>query len=115
MHDQTHTGHSTNQHFNNNTSSQKTGNTGATNSLGNKKTGTGITYGGQEKLMDIDAMCKKGLCFGCSKKGHLNKDCQKKQKKAEVRAVKEETKKDEGKEELVPTSKVEEVKDDTGK
>lgn len=115
VHDQMHTGHSSSNQRNNNASNQKTSNASAANILGDKKMGTGIIYGGQGKPMDIDAMHKKGLCFGCGEKGHLNKDCPKKQKKAKVRAVKEETKKDEGKEELASTSKVEEVKDYAGK
>ena len=50
--------------------------------------------------MDIDSMTteqraeamKKGLCFGCGKRGHLNKDCPDKKEKKEERK-KEEPKK----------------------
>ena len=50
--------------------------------------------------MDIDAMTteqraeamKKGLCFGCGKRGHLNKDCPDKKEKKEEKK-KEEPKK----------------------
>jgi len=38
---------------------------------------TGITFGGQGQPMDIDRATKRalGLCYKCSQKGHLAKDC----------------------------------------
>ena len=49
-----------------------------------KKDGTGITYGGQGKAMDLDAAKKQGLCFHCGTKGHMARFCPNKQTKAQV-------------------------------
>ncbi|KIM78551.1 hypothetical protein PILCRDRAFT_90664 [Piloderma croceum F 1598] len=45
-----------------------------------KKTGTGITYTGQGQKIDLDAAKAKGLCFGCRKPGHMQRDCLNKKK-----------------------------------
>ncbi len=47
--------------------------------------GTGTTYGGSGKLMDIDAVHAKAKCFGCSEIGHFKRNCPKRPKtKAEA-------------------------------
>ena len=40
-----------------------------------RKDGTGITYGGQGKAMDLDEAHWKWLCFKCGKAGHMAWDC----------------------------------------
>lgn len=47
------------------------------------------TFSGQGLPMDVDACCHQGLCFKCSKHGHLAKDCLQ-GKPAAIRAVLEE-------------------------
>jgi Retrotransposon gag protein/Zinc knuckle len=40
-----------------------------------KRTGTGVTYTGQGQKMDVDQAKAKGLCFRCSKSGHMARNC----------------------------------------
>ncbi|PBK73229.1 hypothetical protein ARMSODRAFT_881030, partial [Armillaria solidipes] len=93
------------QEKNNNNAETQSKGTSTTTSLSNKKTGTGTTYGGQGKPMDIDAIRKEGKCFRCGQKGHLSKNCPLQlwnKKKEEVRASMTKPAMD---------SKIEEVKD----
>ncbi len=52
-------------------------------SVPEKTTGTGTTYGGQGKPMDIDTIRAKTKCFGCSQLGHFKQDCPKRAKTKE--------------------------------
>lgn len=54
---------------------------------GDRQDGTGVTFGGAGKAMEIDEAKKKGLCFGCGQPGHLNRDCPKKDRKFQVRRL----------------------------
>jgi hypothetical protein len=40
-----------------------------------KRTGSGVTYGGQGQPMEIDAQKSEMRCFNCGKKGHLKTEC----------------------------------------
>ncbi len=40
-------------------------------SVPEKTTGTGTTYGGSGKPMDIDTVCAKVKCYGCGQLGHF--------------------------------------------
>ena len=54
-----------------------------------KKTATGITFGGAGKPMEIDKARKEGLCFGCGKPGHISRNCPDKQKGWNMRSIAE--------------------------
>ncbi len=48
-----------------------------------KTTGTGTTYGGSGKPMDIDAVRAKMKCYGCGQLRHFKRDCPKRPKTKE--------------------------------
>ena len=55
-----------------------------------QRDGTGITFGGARKAMEIDKACHKGLCFHCGTAGHIAQDCPKKDQKFQVRKLTQE-------------------------
>ena len=57
------------------------------NSVPEKMTGTGTTYGGAGKPMDIDAVRAKAKCFGCGEIGHFKRDCPTKRPKNKAEAL----------------------------
>jgi hypothetical protein len=40
-----------------------------------KRTGTGVVFGGQGKAMDVDAARQQNRCFNCGKVSHFKRDC----------------------------------------
>ena len=52
-----------------------------------KKTATGITYGGAGEPMAVDKLRKDNRCFNCGETGHFRRDCPKEQRKINVRAL----------------------------
>lgn len=54
---------------------------------GDRKDGTGTTFGGAGKAMDIDEACRKRLCFHCGGEGHIARDCPNKDRKFQVRKM----------------------------
>ena len=40
-----------------------------------KRSVSETVFGGSGQPMDIDAFKRQGLCFNCSQRGHLAKDC----------------------------------------
>jgi hypothetical protein len=51
-----------------------------------KKTGTGITYGGAGQPMEIGKTRQQIRCFNCGEFGHMRRDCPK-EKKIDIRAL----------------------------
>jgi Zinc knuckle/Retrotransposon gag protein len=51
-----------------------------------KKTGTGITYGGAGQPMDIGKTRQKLRCFNCGELGHMRRECPN-EKKVDIRAL----------------------------
>ena len=43
--------------------------------VADKKDGTGTTFGGGGRLMELDKAWQIGACFNCGKKGHIAKFC----------------------------------------
>jgi hypothetical protein len=52
-----------------------------------KKTATGITYGGKGQPMDIGETRQPLRCFNCGELGHMRKDCPKERTKMNVRVL----------------------------
>ena len=45
---------------------------------GDRKDGTGTTFGGTGRPMDLDAARRQGQCFNCGERGHISRECPKK-------------------------------------
>jgi len=52
-----------------------------------KKTVSGVTYGGAGQPMELGQTRAAMLCFNCGKPGHLRRDCPEEQKKMNIRAM----------------------------
>ena len=70
-----------------NTTPTQKGNQQQQSSVPEKTTGTGTTYGGAGKPMDIDAIRAKAKCFGCGEIGHFKRDCPTKRPKNKAEAL----------------------------
>ncbi|CDO72201.1 hypothetical protein BN946_scf184970.g53 [Trametes cinnabarina] len=40
-----------------------------------RRDSTGVTFGGTGQPMDIDAARRRGMCFTCGQRGHIQRDC----------------------------------------
>ncbi|KAJ3964372.1 hypothetical protein EV361DRAFT_834782, partial [Lentinula raphanica] len=47
-----------------------------------RRDGTGMTFGGSGRPMDLDQARANGLCFNCGERGHISRNCPKKGKAA---------------------------------
>jgi hypothetical protein len=52
-----------------------------------KKTGTGVTYGGTGQPMDLSKTRQPMRCFNCGELGHMRRDCPKEKAKMNIRAL----------------------------
>ena len=59
------------------------------NSAADRKDGTGMTYGGTGRPMELDKAQRKIICYNCQEEGHIARNCPK-PRKASVRKVSEE-------------------------
>ncbi|KAI0349088.1 hypothetical protein OH77DRAFT_1415579 [Trametes cingulata] len=40
-----------------------------------RRDGSGVTFGGAGQPMDIDTARRRGACFACGQRGHIQRDC----------------------------------------
>jgi hypothetical protein len=52
-----------------------------------KKTGSGITYGGKGQPMDVSKTQRPMVCFNCGKEGHMRRDCPEEKAKMNIRVL----------------------------
>jgi len=52
-----------------------------------RKTPTGVVYGGKGRPMDVDTIKKTNRCFSCGEVGHFRRDCPQPTKRLNVRAI----------------------------
>ncbi|KAI9070044.1 hypothetical protein FKP32DRAFT_1558554 [Trametes sanguinea] len=56
-------------------STSQTASTSTTTTSTDRRDGTGVTFGGTGQPMDIDAARRRGMCFTCGQRGHIQRDC----------------------------------------